>query len=203
MIPYNVKNNNYSKNKKNSTIYTPEKASLYLYNLLKSRIDPKIVLDPAIGKGSLTNPWKRKYRKIIGVDINISGKNHCDTFLHCKFEEIKEWKYETPGLVICNPPFNGAQGKKLYPEVFLRQIVRLFGNQIPVVMIVPMGMRLNVRVESKRWMWMRDTLEISSIISLPINCFGLEFHTEILVFNVPDMKAHYFLYEKDEQHCAA
>lgn len=193
-IPYTVKSNNYHENKKNSTIYTPERVSLYLFNLLRRYVRPKVILDPAIGKGALTNPWMNKNRKIIGVDVNHRSKHHCDIFIRGKFEEIAEWKHQTPGLVICNPPFNGAEGKKLYPEVFLRHIVGLFGNQVPTVMIVPMGMRLNVRVESKRWVWMKDTLEISSIISLPIDCFGLKFHTEILAFNIPQLKPHYFLY---------
>lgn len=192
-LAYTVKKNNYNNNKKNSTIYTPERVSLYLFNLLKKHVSPKIILDPAIGQGSLTNPWKNKSRKIIGVDIDKKGKKHCDTFIHGKFEEIQEWKHKHPDLILCNPPFNGASGKKLYPEVFLRHIVDLFGSQIPIVMIVPMGMRLNVRIQSKRWNWMRDTLDISSIISLPIDCFGLKFHTEILIFNVPSLKAHYFL----------
>ena len=194
-IPYTIKHNNYHVNSKCSTIYTPERVSLYLYNLLKDHLSPKVILDPAIGKGALTNPWRRKAQKIIGVDINRAGRKYCDEFIQGKFEEIKEWHYKTPQLILCNPPFNGAKGRNLYPEVFLRHMVNLFGSQIPVVMISPMGLRLNVRVESKRWIWMKETLDITSIISLPVDCFGLKFHTEILIFNVPSLKAHYFLYE--------
>ncbi|AQT70072.1 Type I restriction-modification system methyltransferase subunit [Anaerohalosphaera lusitana] len=195
-IPYTIKNNNYNKNTKDSTIYTPERVSVYLFNLLQHHINPCVLLDPAIGKGSLTNIWRSRTCKIIGVDISRVGSDHCDTFIHGKFENIHAWSYESPDLILCNPPFNGAKGKKLYSEVFLRKMVDLFGPKVPIAMFAPMGMRLNVRAESKRWEWMRDTLDITSIVSLPIDCFGLKFHTEILIFNVPTLKPHYFLYEQ-------
>jgi type I restriction enzyme M protein len=99
--------------------------------------------------------------------------------------------------VLCNPPFNGAPGKRLYPEVFLEHLFKLFGVQIPVTMVVPMGLRLNQRRKSKRWRWLRDCgAQITSIISMPLDVFdGVEFHNEILVFNVAGIKPHYFLPE--------
>ena len=190
---YSINKNNYRKNKKDSTIYTPEKVSSYLYSLLIEHISPKVILDPAIGQGSLTTPWKKDDCEIIGVDIDGVGKNYCDKFIHGKFEDIDRWEYKKPEFVIVNPPFNGASGRKLYPEIFLRQIVKLFGNKIPIAMIAPMGVRLNVRQNSRRWTWIKDNLEISSIVSLPIDCFGLKFHTEVLIFNVSSLNGHYFL----------
>jgi len=194
-ILYTVQKNNYHKHSKNSTVYTPEQVSLYLHHILKPYLQPKVILDPAIGRGSLTNPWRNKKCHVIGMDIDKRGKDYCDAFIHGKFEEIQKWNNRAPQLILCNPPFNGAPKRKLYPEVFLRQIVYLFGNQIPIVMIAPIGMRLNIRTGSDRWIWMRDTLKITSIVSLPIDCFGVKFHTEILIFNVPGLDPHYYLYQ--------
>ena len=163
-LPYTVSKNNYHKNKKNSTIYTPPEVSEYLYKVLHSYVNPKVILDPA--------------KKIIGVDINKHSKKHCDTFMHSKFEDIGSWSFEMPDLILCNPPFNGAKNRKLYSEVFLRKIVELFGKSVPIALFTPMGFRLNQTLRSSRWNWLKETIEISSIISLPCDCFEkVKFHT--------------------------
>ena len=95
-------------------------------------------------------------------------------------------------------PSTAADGKQLYPEVFLRHIFKLFGETMPVALFAPMGMRLNQRKKSTRWRWLRDSkAQLTSIISLPLDVFpSVEFHAEILVFNVKDMNPHYFLPEE-------
>ena len=90
-LPYTIKKNNYFKNKKNSTIYTPPAVSSYLYEVLHPHINPKIILDPSIGQGSLIKPWQDKKRKIIGVDIDKRSKKCCDKFIHGAFEDIVKW----------------------------------------------------------------------------------------------------------------
>ena len=194
-LPYNISKNNYFKNKKDSTVYTPPSVSEYLHSRLNTHISPKVIVDPSIGKGSLVAPWKKKGCKVIGIDIDKHSRKYCDKFIHGRFEDIGEWPCDMPDLVVCNPPFNGATGRKLYSEVFLRQIVRLFGNRVPVVLFAPMGFRLNQTIKSVRWQWLKNTIDIASIISLPSNCFEkVKFHTEILIFNVPNLKPHYLLY---------
>ena len=46
--------------------------------------------------------------------------------------------------------------------------------------------------------WLRDCgAEITSIISLPLDIFpDVEFHAEILIFNVSGIQPHYFLPEE-------
>ncbi len=189
---YNIRINNYQNNKKNSSICTPEPLSQYLHGILSAHIQPKVIFDPSIGQGSLTKPWDDGTVKIIGSDIDPSSKNYCDIFIEGKFEDITTWDYELPNLILCNPPFNGAPKRKLYPEIFLRHMVDLFGNRVPIVLFTPMGLRLNSKKVSPRWNWLKDNMEITSIISLPLDCFeGVKFHAEILIFNVPELKAHY------------
>jgi hypothetical protein len=191
--------NSYWKNPKNSTVYTPPEVSDFLYRIISSVLSPRIILDPAIGRGALTAPWRVKSNAdIIGIDIDPASKDYADQFLCTKFEDVSVWNLPRPELILCNSPFNGARRRTLYPEVFLRKIVDLFGTDIPIVLFAPMGFRLNQLITSKRWQWLRDTqMDISSIISLPINIFpGVKFHTEILLFNIPGLKPHYFLDEK-------
>ncbi len=192
--PYNIQRNNYYIKRKDSTIYTPLEVSQYIYDILSSHIEPITILDPAIGQGSLVKPWMGGFQNVIGVDIDKNSKACCDQFILGKFEEIEGWNYEIPDLILCNPPFNGAKGRKLYPEIFLRHIVKLFGKNIPIVLFVPMGFRLNQTMSSSRWNWLKENMEISSIISLPVNCFGkVKFHSEILIFNIPQLKPHYLV----------
>jgi type I restriction enzyme M protein len=193
-LPYSVFKNNFYENEKSSTVYTPKKISQYLFDTLSSHVQANIILDPAIGRGSLTNPWKKAGATVIGVDIDPYSKKYCDTFIHSKFEDIEEWEHGKPDFIICNPPFNGNL-KKMYPELFIRHIINFWGEKIKIVMVVPMGFRLNSTLRSERWKWLsQGKLAITSIISLPINIFEAKFHTEILCFNIRGLKPHYFLY---------
>lgn len=203
--PLTVTRNDYRKNKKPSTIYTPIAVAQFLYSILSPgllrRFDPNriTVFDPAIGSGRLTEPWYVSGCHIVGCDIQDQGAL-CHQFSIGPFEHWSPEPLVTPkpDLVLVNPPFNNASGRKLFPEVFLRHIFDLFGTDIPVAMIVPMGMLLNQRRKSKRFRWLRDCgAQITSIISLPLDTFpGVEFHAEILIFNVHDIEPHYFLPEE-------
>jgi hypothetical protein len=199
--PLSVKRNNYHENKKSSTIYTPTSVAKFLFDLLHDKIgDGSVrsnIFDPAIGTGRLTDPWAG-VANIVGCDIHNQGPADCYLF-ECDFEQFTVERIPfsfTPRLVLCNPPFNGK--KKLYPEVFLRHIFELWGIKQPTVLFCPMGMLLNQRKKSKRWRWLRDCgADLSSIISLPLDIFdGVEFHNEILIFNVNGLKSHYFLPEE-------
>jgi len=150
-----------------------------------------------LGTGNLLRPWRQKVLTY-GCDTNIENFRFADKFVHGAFENLPLWPHSSPELIICNPPFNQGGGKKLYPEVFLRKIIDLFGPDIPVVLFVPMGFRLNQRLRSARWQWLRDAgPALTGIISLPLDLFpGVEFHNEIVVFNFPVSPVHQFLPEK-------
>ena len=192
--PLTVTRNDYHKNPKPSVVNTPLGVARFLCDVL-DRTQASTVLDPAIGTGRLTDPWYDAGRRIVGCDI-VDRKARLHHFHLGRYEEMNE--IERPDLVICNPPFNGCTGRKLYPEVFLEHTFTLFGPTIPAVLFVPMGFRLNQRKKSTRWRWCRDCgAVLTSIIALPLDIFpGVEFHAEILVFNVRGIRPHYFLTEQ-------
>jgi hypothetical protein len=67
---------------------------------------------------------------------------------------------------------------------------------VPIVLFVPAGFCLNLTLESKRFEKFNNGTypPIASQITLPKNIFpGVIFHSEILIFNVNGLKAHYFL----------
>jgi type I restriction-modification system DNA methylase subunit len=194
--PLTVKRNDYRKNRKSSTIYTPVGVAEFLYKILR-RPYFKRILDPAIGSGRLTDPWLQLPfpREIIGVDI-IPRRACCHKYFRGRFEEM--WELPKPDLVLSNPPFNSAPGRGLYPEIFLKHIFEMYGPTMPAVMFTPMGMLLNQRKKSTRWRWLRDCgAQITSIVSMPLDIFpGVEFHNEIVTFNVTDVQPHFFLPEE-------
>lgn len=204
MNPLTVQRNDYRKNKKNSTVYTPVGVARFLFDILWPamhrqgvRFDRR-VFDPAIGSGRLTEPWWEARCTVLGCDI-APATDHFDRCITGKFEDTCGYLgFAAPDIVLCNPPFNGAAGKRLYPEVFLEHIFELFGESIPTVLFVPMGFRLNQRQKSKRWRWLRDCgAKITSIVSLPLDIFeGVEFHNEVLIYNVGGLEPHYFLPEE-------
>jgi len=197
--PLTVVRNNYQKNPKDSAIHTPPGVARFLFDILhkakpfaERSLTDLIVLDPAIGKGNLVAPWFDAGCHIIGCDVTNIGLL-CHRYYQGRFEDQRD--LPRPDLVLCNSPFNGAPGKQLYPEVFLRHIFDLWGPRTPAVMFVPMGFRLNQRRKSTRFRWLRDCgARITSIVSLPLDTFpNVAFHAEILIFNVAGIQPHYFL----------
>lgn len=212
--PLNVNRNDYRKNPKRNDIETPKEVAWFLFDIISAHIKtialnpkyPKVILDPAVGKGALLEPWKQYSEnfklqiKTIGVDVeDYSGS--VDVFLQTKFEELTYWNNEKPELILCNPPFNQGVGRKLYSYLFLQKMLDLFGKDVPIVLFCPMGFRLNQRKHSDRWRWLRNNgVEISSILSLPLDIFNnVQFHNEVLFINFPvayKLKPHYFMSEK-------
>jgi hypothetical protein len=77
----------------------------------------------------------------------------------------------------------------------------LFGKDIPLVFFAPIGFRLNHTLTSKRYLKFADGIypSIVSQIALTRDVYNLEpqnrkteFHSEILIFNIPNLKPHYF-----------
>ena len=194
---YNTKLNNYHTKPKNSTIYTPAAVSQFLFELLKAKFPSQKgypILDPSCGLGSLLEPWLKAGYPTYGIDIKKeSSDDLVQDFL--TWDGIDVFHYQVkPQLILCNPPFNGYKNK-LGSEVWLAKIIELFGQEIPLVLFAPMGFRLNSKKNGQRWTKFtnQEYPPISSIISLPRDIFAeVEFHSEILIFNIPNLQPHYF-----------
>ncbi len=200
---YRVDRNNFYKRTKKATIYTPALVSQFIFDIVCVEIKKGLILDPCAGAGSLLKPFKKAGYKVLGVDIEEQGFNpvRIKNFLSLKKNEVKK-----PSLVVVNPPFNidkktkdyikkHYHGRPLLPEVWLMKVIELFGPSIPLVLFAPYGLRLNQTLTSRRWnkFCTHQYPEISSIISLPKDCFkGVLFHSEILIFNIKNLKPHYF-----------
>lgn len=201
---YRVDRNNFYEEQKKATIYTPNGLSKFIFQLFKDKIDEKgLVLDPCVGRGSLLRPFVKGGFDVLGVDVENQG---FENTIIKNYLEIEKGEIKSPSLVIMNPPFNidiktkayikeHYGGRPLLPEVWLSKSVSLFGSSVPIVMFTPYGFRLNQSQSSKRWKLFEDGTypEITSIISLPKDVFdGILFHSEILIFNINGLKAHYF-----------
>jgi len=174
---YNKKEN---KGQKRSDTPTPIWLCDNLHEIIAEHYKPEIILDPCCGDGRLTNKFNSK---IIQYEIKQDK------------DFLKETKKLECDLCIMNPPFNIGQGRKLSVEVFMDKVLELCGKDIPIVLITPMGFRLNQRKHSARWKKMKkDYPEITSILSLPLDTFeDTLFHTEVLFFNMSKLKPHYFI----------
>lgn len=169
-----------NKGKKRNDTPTDERVCEFLYNIIIKNYKPTCILDPCCGDKRLT---KRFDCKVINYEI----KDGTDF--------LKETKHIDCDFVIMNPPFNVGMGRKLSVEVFMDKVLSLVDNTIPIILITPMGFRLNQKINSKRWRKLRDQYpSIDSIISLPLDIFeDTLFHSEILCFNCGNFKPHYFL----------
>lgn len=180
---YAFRRGDYTDKTHSSTVYTPPGICQFLHDTITAHYRVETILDPSAGEGALTAPWKAA--KVVAFEL-ADGRNFLShrSRIHCD-------------LVLCNPPFNSetTAARVFLPELFLQKIVELVGSKTPIVLFTPMGMRLNQHRDSRRWRWLRDKgPRITSIISLPLDVFeGVEFHSEILLFNMPKLQPHYFV----------
>lgn len=198
----------YNLKPKASNTQTPPEVSQFIFELLRDKIKMGFIYDPCAGQGNLLEPWKKANYDTWGNDIDnqlfeqgLTNSSYDFLLVNIDWANSPYFQYNTvrikdyPKLVLCNPPFNGYKGK-LGSELWLDKIIELFGKEVPIVLFVPMGFRLNSKKNGKRWSKFtnQEYPPISNIISLPRDIFpGVEFHSEILIFNVPGLKPHYFL----------
>lgn len=202
---YRVDRNNFYEVQKNATVCTPPYVSDFLFSILNEHIESGgLIVDPCVGEGSLLKPWQAEGWRTVGVDIERQGfpKTIVKNYL-----EVTKGEIEQPALVIMNPPFNidgktkeyikrHYGGRPLLPEVWLQKALELFGTEVPIAMFTPYGFRLNQTDQSKRWRRFIDGEypDITSIVSLPKDVFeGILFHSEVLIFNLPNLRGHYFV----------
>lgn len=199
---YRIDRNNFHENEKNATVYTPDGVSRFLFDLLKTK-DKGLIIDPCVGAGSLMIPFANSGYETLGIDIEDQGYPNT---IEKNFLALKKGEYKNPILVIANPPFN-IDGKTkelaknisgtrpLLPEVWLKKIIELWGKDVPICLFAPYGFRLNQTCSSKRWKAFVDGAypKISAIVALPKDIYeGVLFHSEVLIFNRPDIAGHYF-----------
>lgn len=173
-----------NKGKKTTDNPTPLPLCKMIYDEIIKVYNPTKILDPCCGDKNLTKYFTNS--EIINFEIKDPINKD---FLKCN-EKID------CDLVLMNPPFNlGGSGRKLSVEVFMDKVLTLVSHDTPIVLITPMGFRLNQRVKSKRYKKIRDSYPpITSIISLPIDCFDdVLFHCEVLIFNLHLDQNHYFI----------
>lgn len=192
-------------------IQTPPYVAEFLHGILK-HLKPDVVLDPSCGIGNLLRPWSRDCTTI-GVEKNPELWKQaqepeedrpvrwglCEQFEHMQLINFGPY---IPQLVMCNPPWNRHWKNLNYPEIFLRKIVELFGSDIPICLLCPMGFRLNQEVRSARAKWLRssDAPQITSMIACPRNLYpDTQFHSEIILFNVKRVKPHYWMIDPPEK----
>ena len=117
----------------------------FLYDTISDKYSPQVVLDPCCGDKRLT---KRFQCDTINYEIK-DGTDFLkeDNIIDCDF-------------VIMNPPFNIGSGRQLAVEVFMDKVLSLVDNKIPIIMICPMGFRLNQKIKSKLQMHNSSKLEV-------------------------------------------
>jgi hypothetical protein len=189
-----------SQKPKNSTVATPLGLCHVLANLAWIGNQTNIILDLGCGDGRLGLAYKyfNPSATVIGIDIEWNTEGHPNKDWHLSNFIQTDWlTYEypagtlpTPDIVVMNPPWNNGKGKRVcVPELWSDRVWSSFGPKTKLVMISPMGFRLNQRRTSKRYKkyigGIGNTPYITSILSLPIDAFsGVLFHSEVLFWNM-------------------
>jgi hypothetical protein len=95
-----------------------------------------------------------------------------------------------------------VNGRRNLVPLFLQRIFEVVPSKTPIVLFTPMTFRLGLSSKAARLLWLRDECPpITSIVSLPRDVFpGVEYHCEILIFNMRRLSSHYFLPDECLQH---
>jgi predicted RNA methylase len=175
--PTNINRNNYVVNRKKSTIETPSWLSDYIFNIVDKKLKVKKICDVGCYNGNLSAPFHAAGYECTGYDTQNKNKKYPGIFHKLDFlnTEFNLLNFQKDTAVIMNPPFNdeeGIYGRKLAPELFIKKVFEVFGEKVPFITFVPMGLLANQRISSDRWKFLRDSkAEITSRLVLPIDCF--------------------------------
>ncbi|MCF6339952.1 MAG: hypothetical protein L3J10_04260 [Sulfurimonas sp.] len=188
--------NKMNKENKNSTVFTPERLSKTIFNIINNTYNFKTIFDPCIGEnGGMTKFFFENEYKVIGADIDKKGEEHCHLFFNQDIKQSNIPENVKPDLIVMNPPFNGnGRGDNLlYPHLFLKEMFDRFGEEIPVVMITGDNFLNNNSMHSKRLKYISDgKFKITSIMTLPLDTFeDVKFNTQVLFFNMPKLQPYY------------
>ncbi len=161
---------------------TPPGVCRFLHDIISAKYKVTTILDPCAGKGNLTRPWKGC--KVITHEAT-KGRDFfsCPDHIDCD-------------LVLCNPPWSGGGKSTKSPiSIFLERILDVVPPKTPIVLIAHWSFRMDQDKKSSRWRWLRDECPpITSIITLPHDIWSdAKVHSEILLFNLPKLRSHYFL----------
>jgi len=161
---------------------TPPGVCRFLHDLISPKYRVKTILDPCAGRGNLTRPWKGckviAFEATKGKDF-FAGPDRIDC-----------------DLVLCNPPWSGGGRSARSPiALFLERILQVVPKGTPIVLIAHWSFRMDQDRGSTRWRWLRDKCPpITGIITLPHDVWAdAKVHSEILLFNMPKLRSHYFL----------
>jgi predicted RNA methylase len=186
---------------KDSIVETPEILARDIYDTLKRKPFHKI-LDVGCFQGKLSKPFKsKKDLEVIGLDVIEEYKNNFDYFIHKDYLEATKEDFEGHkiDLVVSNPPFGKhSQYNELYPHLFIKKTIELFGENMPMVFIVPQWYLSN----SVKRMNDLNNLKITKQTTIHKNIFAIEnenisVEASILYFNLKThKKISYLAYEK-------
>ncbi len=176
--------------KRAPVVTTPLHLSRFIHTLI-SQIKPKIIFDPCVGRGHLTHPWMAD-STVIGYDLREIPLRAAHYRASLALQDVDDWPWPKPDLILMNPPFNGTSHKMMLAEYFLWRMHTMFPG-VPTVLITSVAFRHNQKKRSRRLKWLSDNVQIDSAITLPTDTFKRAcVMAEVLFFNCPFLKPHYF-----------
>src|SRR5467141_4252346 len=103
---YRIDRNNYFRNEKRTTVFTPDYVSQYLFRLVSPLIQKRkgYVLYPCVGEGALLLPWIKYGYNVVGIDIEAQG--FPETLVMNYLEVTRGDVPGDPAIVLMNAPYN-------------------------------------------------------------------------------------------------
>lgn len=203
--------NDYVKKPKDPTIETPRFLSQYIYELVKDKInfnEDDIILDLCCKNGKLSLPFKENNYNIVGIDKKDYSETFHSKFIHSDFLSIfklEELNIKKPKLIVANVPWNNPDKilhKAYLPEVFLKQIFRIFGEDIPLVFLTSYTLLMNMSIlksgnVSERYKFLNLIQHhISGVLEQPLNSFsGVKLWNHSIFFNIDGLNPVMFIPE--------
>ena len=166
---------------------TDSRLAQWIFELLKDKINPGMIVDVCGGDGSLIVPWKEAGYKSFEIELDESSSAN----IKMDFFSIANWSDfcpQVPSLVLCNPSDHHLS--------WLEKITELFGKSQPTVLFSNPRHRIAEELEDDLYQkWLSGRLpEIKSIVTLYLKMREdkINYNCELLLFGIDDLKPHYF-----------
>lgn len=177
---------------KNDIIKTPNDISSFIYDKVK-RKPYKNILDVGCFDGSLSKPFKSKKNNYInGVDVVNTFEDKFDNFIFKDYLLCNRDDFKEIDLIVSNPPFSDLLAFK-----FIEHTFKLFGEDIPLICIVPNYILDN----SKKRGLELNNYNITKIVKLNQYSFkDVAIHCSIIFFNInfKTKNVYEYYYKKTE-----
>lgn len=148
----------------------------------------------------LLNLKENDWNEVISINVNFLNKKTNLKGTRKELKNVLEGNFSEEEIEkVIGKKYEYA-GMKYFPEMFMKHIFDIFGEECKVVLLTIYGFLMNNGINSKRYKWLRDNkFKLTSVLEMPKDTFkdqDIDIWNHILFFNISKLQPIWFLEDK-------